>query len=446
MACSWGNGNTDFKFYQGSSSANAWTRDLLWKRSISDEAKLMGFKPNFNKNNPPKNATNMSSSRGSQVTNPPSPRRLAPMDTSLPLPSARSSSMQHHMQKMRQKLQTQETRQRAILARAQEMFIDRKKFGGTLNRKEATSWSTFMSTLKAPDKHISPVTGELDVTKSTVSQTRFDKTIPPRPRTSGSGTSRRNRFSQTRKFVANKNRKAANRAAIVAERKQLLQGGRAPPFWTTDVSNSQLGGRPSTVAQGLYGTPVDEIVPRYGSVTDLPVYDAPKYWEEEGELTCGEVLAPLPGTENQTKDMYKTAYNLSYKPDGNTVNEDEEEEAVQQYLRDVKKLQENEQHQSIGVEVEDTSAKNGERYVLIPEQGQVLDIYPDKIVVAATENGKGITVEETRVEKDESGSIIKKLEMEQKNIRLTARRSQTRGSSRKTARPSGMTGRPGTVM
>ena len=87
-----------------------------------------------------------------------SPRRLPPMDTSLPLPSARMKSMKHHIDLQRKNV----VRQKAILARAQEMFQDRKRFGGTLNRKEAKSWSSFISNLKAPNKHISARTGEID--------------------------------------------------------------------------------------------------------------------------------------------------------------------------------------------------------------------------------------------------------------------------------------------
>jgi hypothetical protein len=422
MATSWGSGNTDFKFYQGSSSSNAWTRDLLWKRAISDEAKLMGFKPSVPEQMGDRGAA---SSLGTQskMDMPPSPRKLPALDTSRPLPSARSSNMQHHLRKMRQKLQTQETRQRAILDRAEEMFHDRKKFGGKLNRKEADSWSTFMNTLKAPTKHISPATGELDPRASTISQTRFDSI--PRPRTSGSTTARRNRFAQTRSFVALKNRRAANRAAIAAEKKQLLQGGRAPPFWTDDVAQSQLGGRPATMAQGLYGKPVDEIVPRYGSVTDLPVYDTPKYWEEEGELQVGEVLAPLPGMED-SKEMYKSAYRLSFvpKPESDSV-------AI---VEGSKQQIEVEEDEAMSMSIP-AAAEFGERYALIPE-----------LTIVSSENEGEKEKSETVA--DQSALIISKLESEQKN-RLTARgkskRGNTRGSSRKTARPSGLTGRPYTV-
>ena len=412
MAVSWNAGNTDFKFYQGSSSANAWTRDLLWKRSIADEAKLMGFMPKQEQN---QNQHNTAAGAPTFLTAPPdtSPRRLPPMDTSLPLPSARSSSMRHHVQKMQQKLQTQETRQRAILARAQEMFQDRKRFGGTLNRKEATSWSSFMANLKAPTKHISAATGELDQTVATVSATRFDAI--PRPRTSGAHTGRRTRLAQTRTFVAQKNRRAANRVAIVAEQKRLRLGGREPPFLTDSAAISQLGGRPSTVASGLYGKPVEDLVPRYGSVCDLPVYDAPHSWEQEGELNVGEVLAPLPGEED-TKEMYKTAYRLSYPREQGTEGGEGEEERG-----------------SGSEEGGEERPLEGEHYRLVAE---------DKIAAPAPIHTSRSIIPVN------SDAIIGILELEQK-ARLTARghrRSQTRGSSRRsTLRPTGLTGRPGTI-
>ena len=49
MAVSWGRGG-DFKFYTGSSQNNPWTRDLLHKKRIVEEAKLMGFLPKADAN------------------------------------------------------------------------------------------------------------------------------------------------------------------------------------------------------------------------------------------------------------------------------------------------------------------------------------------------------------------------------------------------------------
>jgi hypothetical protein len=429
MAYSWGAGNTDTKFYEGSSSSNAWTRDLLWKRSIADEAKLMGFLPKAaepENNNNDHNRGKVEGG-GTFVTQLPatSPRRLPPMDTSLPLPSARSSSMKHHMQKMKQKMKTQEMRQKAILARAQEMFQDRKRFGGTLNRKEAKSWSSFMSNLKAPNKHISARTGEIDPHAANVSHTRFDA----RPRTSGASTGRRTRLAQTRSFVAQKNRRAANRVAIINEQKRLRLGGREPPFLTDSAALSQLGGRPSSMASGLYGKPVEELMPRYGSVTDLPVYDEPHLWEEEGELNVGEVFAPLPGEEDN-KDMYKTAYRLSFP----RSNEEEVEVGVGMGVG-ANRTEGGERRGEDDEEREEAQQKGGEHYVLIAEE--------------ETEDAKRqINTARSDIPVN-ADKIIGLLELENQ-ARLTARRykrrAQTRGSSRRsTLQPTGLTGRPGTT-
>ena len=419
----------DFKFYQGSSGSTAWTRDLLWKAAISEEAKRMGFKPDQSKSTI---STNTIGSRKNESQLPPppiSPRRLKPMDTSVALPSARSSSMSHHLQKLKQKLDTQETRQRAILARAEEMFVDRKKYGGTLNRKEATSWSSFMKNLKAPSKNISPLTGELDPQTMTISQTRFDSI--PRPKSS-SAHSKRTRLAQTRSFVADKNRRAANRAAIINERKQLLLGGRQPPFWTSSATQSQLGGRPATVAQNLYGTPVEDLVPRYGSVTDLPMYDRPN-WDDEGDLSCGEVMAPLPDQNADPKAMYHSAYRLSYKVkeqnegmngDGVGVNElgeefdeggeeggeGEWEGAVAAAAADgatrMEAVEEEEQQHQRQPTPQLGPSTSAQSYVLIPE------LNVSKTIAVSRGNDDHV---------DQSSDIIRKLEMEQEKIRTTSR-------------------------
>ena len=348
-----------------------------------------------------------------------SPRRLPPMDTSLPLPSARMKSMKHHIDLQRKNVM----RQKAILARAQEMFQDRKRFGGTLNRKEAKSWSSFISNLKAPNKHISARTGEIDPHATNVSHTRFD--ARPRPRTSGASTGRRTRLAQTRSFVAQKNRRAANRVAIINEQKRLRLGGREPPFLTDSAALCQLGGRPSSMASGLYGKPVEELIPRYGSVTDLPVYDEPHVWEEEGELNVGEVFAPLPGEEDN-KEMYKTAYRLSFP----RSNEGEVEVEVE-----ANRAEGEERRGEDDEEREEVRQKGGEHYVLIAEE--------------ETEDAKrqiNTARSEIPVNADK---IIGLLELENQ-ARVTARRykrrAQTRGSSRRsTLQPTGLTGRPGTT-
>jgi hypothetical protein len=422
MAVSWNAGNTDFKFYQGSSSSNAWTRDLLWKRSIADEAKLLGFLPknnqNINQNKVGESGVGTTLKAGDTTSSTMtksavvSPRRLPPMDTSLPLPSARSSSMLHHLQKMKQKLQTQEIRQKAILARAHEMYVDRKRFGGKLNRKEDQSWAAFMSNLQAPTKHISKITGEIDPSVANVSHTRFDS----RPRTSGSKTRRRTHLAQTRYFVAQKNRRAANRIAIASEQKRLRLGGREPPFLTDSAAYSQLGGRPSTTAAGLYGKPVEEIVPRYGSVTDLPIYDEPHLWEEEGDLNVGEVLAPIPGEEDN-KEMYKTAYRLSFpRSKDNEVAEDLVEEVSE-------KKGNGEVDNDLEQQEVQHDQQRGEHYVLIPEEEQNSIINADKLI-----------------------NMLEEENQARKTARGFKRRSLTRGSSRRsTVKPTGLTGRPGTT-
>jgi hypothetical protein len=372
----------------------------------------MGFKPGQTNSSISSGGNNASRKNKSQQNQPEpqllSPRRLKPMDTSVALPSARSANMSHHLQKLKQKLDTQETRQRAILARAEEMFVDRKRFGGTLNRKEASSWSSFMSNLKAPTKKISPLTGELDPQVANVSLTRFDSV--PRPKSSG--VRRRTRLAKTRSFVADKNRRAANRAAIVAERKQLLLGGREPPFWTTSAAQLQLGGRSATFAHNLYGTPVDDLVPRYGSVSDLPVYDAP-HWEEESGLNVREVMAPLPDQEGEDpKAMYHTAYRLSYKTGseeeisgaGGGGGEGEEEGGEEGTTREMCAAEVMDENGANETSTPQLGSSSSAHYVLIPE----LNVSK----TAALSND---------VDVDQSSDIIRKLEMEAAKIQTTAR-------------------------
>ena len=185
MACSWGAGNTDFKFYQGSSGSNAWTRDLLWKRSISAEAERLGFKKSkaarekadraaaaAAADNPSTTSTSTSTGDAQHY------RLVDPVDKkqdfSVALPSARSASMGSHVGKLRDRLEKQELKQRAILARAEEMLAERKRFGGRLKPKEANSWDAFLSTVKAPLSQINEKTGEIDELKRSLTRFPYD--------------------------------------------------------------------------------------------------------------------------------------------------------------------------------------------------------------------------------------------------------------------------------
>ena len=68
------------------------------------------------------------------------------------------------------------------------------------------------------------------------------------------------------------------------------------------------------VSSGLYGTPTTELVPIYGSVTELPTYDleAPDL-AGESELTVGEVLAPRENPAESNVDPFLTEYNAVFQ-------------------------------------------------------------------------------------------------------------------------------------
>jgi hypothetical protein len=333
MACSWGAGNTDFKFYQGSSGSNAWTRDLLWKRSISAEAERLGFKKSKAAREQASAAAAAAAATAtaaagtttaSTSTGTAQHYRLVDsadqkQDFSVALPSARSARMGSHVGKLRERLEKQELKQRAILARAEEMLAERKRFGGRMKPKEANSWDAFLDTVKAPLSQINETTGEVDPLKRSLTRFPYDHMRGSRSgsallrRKSSLTAQNRNRIAASRTLVAARNREKANQIARQQERKRLLLGGREPPFLTDSANRSQLGGRPASVSSGLYGTPIDKLVPVYGSVTELPTYDmeAPD-WAGESELTVGEVLAPRENPAESDVDPFLTEYNAVF--------------------------------------------------------------------------------------------------------------------------------------
>ena len=130
MAVSWGAGNTDFKFYTGSSQSNAWTRDLLWKKYIKDEAKIRGYAPG-SKAAKAQAAMMASQSEPALHKSTRAEEMPAEVDSAnaganaqnqylVAPPSARQSSMNGHMATMRRRLQKEAARKEALIERAEK--------------------------------------------------------------------------------------------------------------------------------------------------------------------------------------------------------------------------------------------------------------------------------------------------------------------------------------
>jgi hypothetical protein len=167
MAVSWGRGG-DFKFYTGSSQNNPWTRDLLHKKRIVEEAKLMGFLPkpsgaigrqtrdiNVQANNMKKQdeynkmmmASTMNSTSNDMNVNQGQASAIQPQL----IPTPRQLGSQQQQQQQPKKIMTNSQR-KAHLKQAKNMYEERKRLGGRITKKEEEAWRQFLEGMEANGK------------------------------------------------------------------------------------------------------------------------------------------------------------------------------------------------------------------------------------------------------------------------------------------------------
>ena len=160
MAVSWGRGG-DFKFYTGSSQNNPWTRDLLHKKRIVEEAKLMGFLPKADANK------NASRRKDGLVGRPVSGPKNGPQTSTVSsVGNLEKQTIQptivptpREKQQLQPSKRVTKQRNRAHIEQAKQMYQDRKRLGGRLTRKEESAWKAFLETMEngeAPNESRNP--------------------------------------------------------------------------------------------------------------------------------------------------------------------------------------------------------------------------------------------------------------------------------------------------
>jgi hypothetical protein len=164
MAIPWGKGG-DFKFYTGSSQNSAWTRDLLHKKNIMDEAKLMGFLPSVKKPNrapPPVPLPFPQDPLAAQIVEKsptidlvPTARSHEPLQaqptvlSSWSQPASTGSGSAQEQERLR------------LLNNAKRMYRDRKRMGGKLSIKEQEKWESFIGTLEGKPAKVKEIPPQL---------------------------------------------------------------------------------------------------------------------------------------------------------------------------------------------------------------------------------------------------------------------------------------------
>ena len=147
MAIPWGKGG-DFKFYTGSSQNSAWTRDLLHKKNIMEEAKLMGFLPK-----------NSAHGQGKPEQKAETPTAVSLVETARstasrqpPQHSARSqiaaSVNTGRLSVASRASRGPQSDKMAFLAEAKKMFEERKLLGGPMTKVEQQRWEAFIGKLE----------------------------------------------------------------------------------------------------------------------------------------------------------------------------------------------------------------------------------------------------------------------------------------------------------
>ena len=195
MAVSWGRGG-DFKFYTGSSQNNPWTRDLLHKKRIVEEAKLMGFLPKPNgiigRQSAGNNAMNqkqqdeynnmmMASNTGGlgqQTTNTNVNDMMASNGTTttiqpmlVPTPRQKKQPQQIPKSKMTK------SQRKAHLKQAKYMYEERKRLGGRITKKEENAWRQFLESMADDGKKIQQTRGRRKNNNNQIPATALNQSI-----------------------------------------------------------------------------------------------------------------------------------------------------------------------------------------------------------------------------------------------------------------------------
>ena len=196
MAVSWGRGG-DFKFYTGSSQNNPWTRDLLHKKRIVEEAKLMGFLPKPNgiigRQSAGNNAMNqrqqdeynkmmMASNTGGlgqQTTNTNVNDMMASNGTTTTIQPMLVPTPRQKKQPQQQipKSKMTKSQRKAHLKQAKYMYEERKRLGGRITKKEENAWRQFLESMADDGKKIQQTRGRRKNNNNQIPATALNQSI-----------------------------------------------------------------------------------------------------------------------------------------------------------------------------------------------------------------------------------------------------------------------------